>query len=156
MRCLGIFAKVQCAHEGNEVLDRRWSMNNGDVVMSLISPFYNKNYHVYFDNFFASPKLMDDLLSEGTYACSTVRINRKGLPPCSLTKLKRAGETLTSQKGNLLYTKWHDKRDVNILSTNIDPLPPPVVKERRRTEWGSRGSGEAILRRTIQQIHGWS
>ena len=77
-----------------------------DVVMS---PFYNKNYHVYFDNFFASPKLMEDLLSEGTYACSTVRINRKGLLPCSLTKLKRAVETLTSQKGNLLYTKCHDK-----------------------------------------------
>ena len=75
---------------------------------------------------------MEDLLSEGTYACSTVRINWKGLPPCSLTKLKRAGETLTSQKGNLLYTKWHDKRDVNILSTDIDPLIPPVVKERRK------------------------
>ena len=59
-------------------------------------------------------------------------INWKGLPPCSLTKLKRACETLTSQKGNLLYTKWHDKRDVNILSTNIDPLTPPVVKERRK------------------------
>ena len=103
-----------------------------DVVMRLISPFYNKNYHVYFDNFFASPKLMEDLLSEGTYACSTVRINRKGLLPCSLTKLKRAVKTLTSQKGNLLYTKWHDKRDVNILSTNIDPLTPPVVKERRK------------------------
>ena len=59
-------------------------------------------------------------------------INWKGLPPCSLTKLKRACETLTSQKGNLLYTKWHDKRDVNILSKNIDTLTPPVVKERRK------------------------
>ena len=47
-----------------------------DVVMILISTFYNKNYHVYFDNFFASPKLMEDLLSEGTYACSTVRMDK--------------------------------------------------------------------------------
>ena len=44
---------------------------------------------------------MEDLLKEGKYACSTVRIDRKGLPPCSRTKLKRAGETLHSQKGNL-------------------------------------------------------
>ena len=29
--------------------------------MGLASPFYNKNYHVHFDNFFASPKLMEDL-----------------------------------------------------------------------------------------------
>ena len=103
-----------------------------EVVMDLISPFYNQNYHVYFDNFFASPKLMEDLLNEGTYACSTVRIDRKGLPPCSRTKLKRAGETLHSQKGNLLFTKWHDKRDVNILSTNVDPFTPPVLKQRRK------------------------
>ena len=40
---------------------------------------------------------------------------------------------LHRRKGtNLLYTKWHDKRDVNILSTDIDPLIPPVVKERRK------------------------
>ena len=29
-----------------------------------------------------------------------------------------------------LLTKWHDKRDVNILSTNINPLTPPVLKQR--------------------------
>ena len=49
----------------------------------------------------------------------------KGLPPI-------AGETLHSQKGNLLFTKWHDKRDVNILSTNVDPFTPPVLKQKRK------------------------
>ncbi|XP_015772176.1 PREDICTED: piggyBac transposable element-derived protein 4-like [Acropora digitifera] len=43
------------------------------VVMELMNPFLNKNHHVYFDNFFSSPKLLEDLQNEGTYACSTVR-----------------------------------------------------------------------------------
>lgn len=34
------------------------------------------------------------------------------------------------QKGNLVFTKWHDKRDVSVLSTNCDPLDPPNVIER--------------------------
>lgn len=102
------------------------------VVMELMAPFLNKNHHVYFDNFFSSPKLLEDLQNEGTYACSTVRAGRTGLPPSSRRKLKREGEMICEQKGNLVYTKWHDKRDVNILSTNFNPLDPKTVKERRK------------------------
>ena len=54
---------------------------------------------------------------------------QKGLPPCSSRKLK--GEKVVAQKGNLVFTKWHDKRDVSVLSTNCDPLGPPQVSERR-------------------------
>ena len=39
------------------------------VVMELMAPFLNKNHHVYFDNFFSSSKLLEDLQNEGTYAC---------------------------------------------------------------------------------------
>ena len=53
------------------------------VVMELMNPFLNKNHHVYFDNFFSSPKLLEDLQNEGTYACSTVRAGRVGLLPSS-------------------------------------------------------------------------
>ena len=102
------------------------------VVIELMNPFLNKNHHVYFDNFFSSPKLLEDLQNEGTYACSTVRTDRAGLPPSSRRKLKRQGEMICEQKGNLVYMKWDDKRDVNILSTNFDPLQPKTVKERRK------------------------
>ena len=37
---------------------------------------------------------------------------------------------ICKQKGNLVYTKWHDKCHVNILSTNFNPLDPKTVKER--------------------------
>ena len=103
-----------------------------NVVMEMVGPFLNKNHHIYFDNFFSSPKLLEDLLKEKTYACATVRPNRKGLPPCAKRKLKQKGETVCSQKSNLLFTKWHDKRDVNILSTNINPVDRNRKKKEKR------------------------
>ena len=75
---------------------------------------------------------MQDLQNEGTYAYSIVPAGRVGLPPSSRRKLKREGEMICEQKGNLVYTKWHDKRNVNILLTNFDPLAPKTVKERRK------------------------
>ena len=81
-----------------------------DVVTKLVRPFMNKNHHVYFDNFFSSVTLLEHLEANGTYACATVRCNLKGLPQCAKEKL-RPGETVVSQKGNVVFTKWHDKRD---------------------------------------------
>ena len=40
-----------------------------------------RNHHVFFDNFFTSEKLLEDLLSDGIYACGTARKDRKGFPP---------------------------------------------------------------------------
>lgn len=48
--------------------------NNGlgyDVIMKMDSPFL-KHRHVFFNNFFTGTKLMDDLLTQDTYACSTI------------------------------------------------------------------------------------
>ena len=131
------YTRVRLIHESLRYLAKQPSrvLANGlgySVVMELMRPFLNKNHHVYFDNFFSSPKLLQNLLNEGTYACSTVCAGRVGLPPSSRRKLKREGEMICEQKGNLVYTKWHDKRDVNILSTNFDSLAPKTVKERRK------------------------
>ena len=103
------------------------------VVMELMSPFLNKNHHVYFDDLFSSPKLLEDLKNEGTNACLTVCAGHVGLLPSSHRKLKKDGEIICMQKGTLVYTKWCDIHDVNILSTNFDPLVPKTVKERWRT-----------------------
>ena len=104
-----------------------------DVVTSMIRPFMNKNHHVYFDNFFSSVKLLEHLESNDTYACTTVRCNRKDLPPCAKDKL-RPGEKLVRQKGNVVFTKWHNKRDVSVLSSNCSPLAVDVVVNRRNQQ----------------------
>lgn len=104
-----------------------------DVVTSMIRPYMNKNHHVFFDNFFSSVKLLEHLASNDTYACATVRPNRKDLPPCAKDKL-RPGQKLVRQKGNVVFTKWHDKRDVYVISSNLSPLAEDSVVSRRNQQ----------------------
>ena len=50
------------------------------VVKKLSQPLIGGNYHLYFDNFFSSVTLFQDLVEDGIYACGTFRKDRKGLP----------------------------------------------------------------------------
>ena len=104
------------------------------VVLNISRPFHNSNRHLYFDNFFNSTELLEELLKVGTYGCGTLRANRYPRPykvGRSCIKL-RPGEIKQLQKGNLVATVWFDKRQVAILSTNCQP--GEVVTVQRRTK----------------------
>ncbi|CAB4006204.1 Hypothetical predicted protein [Paramuricea clavata] len=93
------------------------------VVDFLGKPYYNTYRHFYFDNYFSSIPLLEHLLAKKTYACSTLRHNRKYFP-ADLKKIKlKRGEMRTRQNENLVCLAWQDKRLVTILSTNVDPQP---------------------------------
>jgi hypothetical protein len=54
-----------------------------------------------------------------TYACGTVRANRKGIPKdLGKIKMKDQGKSVTKQKGNMRVTVWRDKKNITILQTN--------------------------------------
>ena len=107
------------------------------VVWTLGEPYLDDHRHFFFDNFFTSTDLMRDLELRDTYACGTVRINRRDFP----ADLKRAklvrGEIRTRQCGNLVATMWRDKRVVSLLSTNTPPeaeihAEQQIVRGRRK------------------------
>ena len=50
------------------------------VVLKLTEQFSHRNHRIFCDNFFTSPKLFDELLSKGLYACGTVRCDRREYP----------------------------------------------------------------------------
>ena len=50
------------------------------VVKDLTRLLKGKNHHVFFDNFFTSEKLLEDLLEDDIMACGTARKDRKGFP----------------------------------------------------------------------------
>ena len=102
-----------------------------EVVMNMARPYLNRKHHLFFDNVFSTPRLFDHLELQDTYVCATVRSNRKELPPCVKTNLKQPGEIVCSQRGHLLYTKWHDKRDINFLSSNVSPGEPHRMVKRK-------------------------
>ncbi|GFR68239.1 PiggyBac transposable element-derived protein 4-like [Elysia marginata] len=49
------------------------------VVTNMVQNHLGKNHSVFFDNFFSSVKLAEDLLKEKTTRCGTIRPNRKDL-----------------------------------------------------------------------------
>lgn len=46
----------------------------------------------------------------------------------------RVGEKLVRQKGHVVFTKWHDKRDVSVMATNVSPLADDVEVNRGDVE----------------------
>ena len=109
------------------------------VVVDLTEPFQHCNRHIYFDNFFTSVNLIEELLRRGTYGCGTLRANRypdsfkvkKGGRKQGI-KLK-PGERRQLQKGTMLITLWYDKRQVAVLSSNCNPNEQITVRRRVKT-----------------------
>ena len=85
------------------------------------------------NNFFSSPELFQQMLPKQIYCCGTVRLNGRGMPEAiRAAKLKKRGETITMQKGNLVVTAWKDKKMVTYLSTNCDPTQQRIIQRRQK------------------------
>lgn len=77
-----------------------------------------KGYQIYMDNYYNSPKLFNELCLMETYACGTVQTNRKLIPKAfKQVKKLNQGDVIYRRINNLLALKFHDKRDVHVLST---------------------------------------
>ena len=90
------------------------------LVMRLLreADLLGKGHHVYFDNYYTSPDLFRQLLRETTYACGTVRQNRKGLPEALKEAKIKSGQSVWRRSDDaLLALKWKDKKDVFMLSS---------------------------------------
>ena len=82
------------------------------VIWTLREPYLDNHRHFFFDNFFCSVDLRQSLESRNTYACRTVRMNRRDFPAdLKLMKLVH-GEIRRRQCGNLVATMRKDKRIV--------------------------------------------
>lgn len=109
----------------------------GNIVLTLINPYLNKGHTLYVDNWYSSPALFSYLFEKKTNACGTVKANRKNMPV--LNKKLKAGDVESKATKNLLAIKWHDKRDVRVLSTlHIDELIPSNKID--------KNSGENVLK----------
>ena len=112
------------------------------VVMDLVSHqrLTEKGYLLFTDNFYSSPALFKDLADHGFGACGTARKDRRGIPKnITDTNLKK-GEVVSTQDDGVLALKWHDKRDVLMLSTYHDSS---MVEKSRR----SKGAGVETIQK---------
>ena len=106
-----------------------------DVVMKLVNPYLGQGYHIYFDNFFTSPKLVQHLFMNGTPSSGTCKINREGFPKSMkdvkvwARKLER-GSMRWARESNVLILQWIDNRPVSLI-TSIDSANDKKDVERR-------------------------
>lgn len=121
--CLGFDVYVgknetRCAKEG-QLLDDNCTQTT-KVVFGLMhrSGLLEKGHHVYMDNYYTSPELFEELLFKYTFACGTVRQNRRGLAKAVTTaKLRVRNECVFRRNESLLLFRWLEKKPVTMLSS---------------------------------------
>lgn len=88
------------------------------VVLELTEQNWGEGKVVYFDNFFSSVALLEKLKTENTYACGTIRSNRKGLPGNMLadSQMKRGDSDHRFSNLDIGYWKWKDNKVVHLVS----------------------------------------
>ena len=87
------------------------------VVMKLMEKRLDLGHELYIDNFYTSVPLAKELLRRKTLVCGTLRRNRKFLPQAVVGAKLKKGEITRRRHERIVVTKWHDNRDVLMLST---------------------------------------
>ena len=77
--------------------------------------------------------MLSKLFEDGTYACDTIRTNRKLYPNEISYETRRfnRGQSTFHQWGNLVATAWKDKV-VNVISTLATPSESTSVQRRQK------------------------
>lgn len=101
-----------------------------NIVLALMEGKLGKGYSIYMDNFYNSTTLAKQLLSKDTYVTGTLRKDRRDNPKDLVQTKLRKGDSITFYNEGVAVTKWHDKRDVLVLSTEF--TGENVEIERRR------------------------
>ena len=115
------------------------------VVRQLAESIKGNHHHLYFDNYFSSISLLSKLLEDGTYACGTIRTNRKLYPSEISEEAKRfvCGQSTFHQCENIVATAWKDNKVVNVVSTLASPSD--VTSVQRQQKDGTRVTVEYHL-----------
>jgi hypothetical protein len=113
-------------YEDPEVLGQ-----SGAIVLVLMKDFLLQGYQLFMDNWYNSVKLVETLTANGTYVCGTLNPRRQGLPKKLIkTKLKK-GEWVWQSKGATVVSKWHDKRDVVMISNMHPAVEMETIQNKR-------------------------
>ena len=111
------------------------------VVTRLCRGIEGKWYNVYFDNFFTSYPLLEDLYSKKILACGTVRQGRKEFPAVlfdkNAIKTMKRGETVWRMKGPILALRWIDNKPVTISGTTTGIPEEKLAEVERRKKDGT-------------------
>lgn len=111
----------------NEVVDSVPNIGlGGNIVISLITKAElpaNNGHTVFFDNYFTSIALMEEMKNRGYYASGTCRDNRTDKCPISQSRMS----------GDIMLMKWKDNKEVTLVS-NFDSTEMKSTRRYDRQE----------------------
>ena len=94
-----------------------------DLMWRLTKKYQNKGHHLFMDNYYSSPLLYCRLASVQIGCTGTVRATRKGIPK-ELVEEKVPKNSWSSRNSqHLLVVKYHDKKQVYLMSTVCTDTP---------------------------------
>ncbi|XP_039753926.1 piggyBac transposable element-derived protein 4-like [Pararge aegeria] len=103
------------------------------VVMLLIEKYLNKGHSLYIDNYYSSVGLAEELLDKNTYVTGTLRAKRAGNPTLINIKLNTGESCIVHNSKKIVVTKWQDKREVLLLSSQHKSIYKGTNSRRIRT-----------------------
>lgn len=109
----------------------------GYKVVTSLCKNVPANTLIAIDRFFSSLPLLETLHSKGIYCVGTFIANRKGIP-LSIKETPRKAEKLAP--GEFMYEyshptsviRWHDKKDVLVMSNAFDPRRVEIIKRTQK------------------------
>ena len=113
----------------------------GQVVKTLAQPFLDKNYNLFFDNYFSSVELLSFLSSHNTYCVATTQTKRKQWPKD--LNVKELKDTMSRGKCHSVIVQtsngtdvqcllWMDKKCVPFVNTLTDPSSSATVVRKNK------------------------
>ncbi|XP_014831107.1 PREDICTED: uncharacterized protein LOC106909280 [Poecilia mexicana] len=138
-------SKSGYCHRLSIQLGRRRGLDLGfSVVPELVRDLDNKHHQLFLANSLASIPLMQMLLKQNIYACSSFPPPSPILPRPLWDdgELHNPGDFLQRQCGPLLVTRWRDTKEMGCLSTNAAPGQPDAV-------WRSKAGGLVTIERPM-------
>jgi len=96
---------------------------------------FGRGHTLWIDNFFSSSELARKLKIEHSTDCvGTLKLNRKNNPKEVKHKKLEKEEIIARHSGPVTVLKWHDKRDVSMVSTYHNADTQRVSNKGKETE----------------------
>ena len=129
-------------YEGSTGQSRETNLSTA-VVLRLAKHIYDKGHHLFYDNYFLSIDLAEELLQHRTYCCVTTRSNRKKYPAVLKGVELERGQHISQTVGHVHCFVWKDKKNIDFVQTICDPSETGAVM--RKNKDGSRTAVSCLL-----------
>ena len=101
------------------------------VVIDLCQVLKDTYCHVFFDNFFNSPTLIQKLHDHGLYCLGTARSDRINMPQMKKDKELKRGDYQCKFYNHIACIKWYDNKSLMLLGSHLKEITSISTVQRR-------------------------